>query len=133
MKRLRWLTSAAVVAIQQELIARYGGASGIRAPQSLESALARPKHPAAYKPQITVPELASAYAWGLLRNHPFVDGNKRIALVAMLVFLDLNDFEMTSGEVEETAMVLRAAAGEVKETEWSAWVRRNTHKRQPTA
>jgi len=132
-KRLRRPTSTAVIAIQQELIARYGGVSGIRAPQSLESAVARPKHLAAYKPQTTVPELAAAYAWGLLRNHPFVDGNKRIALVAMLVFLDLNGFAMTCGEVEETAMVLRAAAGEVKEADWNAWVLRNTCKRRPTA
>ena len=130
MKRLRWLTSAAVVAIHQELIARYGGMPGLRAPESLDSALARAKHLATYKPRVTVPELASAYAGGLLRNHPFVDGNKRIAAAAILVFLDLNGWELTCSEAEETTMTLRAAAGEIDEAEWSAWVKRTARKQR---
>jgi death-on-curing protein len=73
--------------------------------------------------------LAAAYAWGLLRNHPFVDGNKRIALAAMTVFLDLNGWELTCTEAEETAMVLRAAASEVSERPWTEWVQRNAKKR----
>ncbi len=129
MKRLRWLTAAAVVAIHNELIARYGGVSGERAAASLESAIARPKHLAAYKRGVAVPELAAAYAWGLLRKHPFVDGNKRIALAAMAVFLDLNGGELTCSEAEETAMVLRAAASEISERLWSEWVQRNANKR----
>ena len=129
MKRLRWLTAAAVVAIHNELIARYGGVSGERAAASLESAIARPKHLAAYKRGVAVPELAAAYAWGLLLKHPFVDGNKRIALAAMAVFLDLNGGELTCSEAEETAMVLRAAASEISERLWSEWVQRNANKR----
>jgi len=121
-KRLPWLTSAAVIAIHRELIAEYGGLSGLRAPASLESALARPKHLAAYKRNVTVSELAAAYAWGLLRNHPFTDGNKRIALATMIVFLDLNGWELTCSDAEETAMVLRAAAGEITEAAWARWV-----------
>ena len=123
MKRLRWLTAAAITAIHQELIARYGGASGLRAASLLESALARPKHRAAYKGGVTVPELAAAYAWGLLRNHPFVDGNKRAALAVLTVFLELNRWELTCSEVEETGMVLQAAAGDVRERAWTAWLR----------
>lgn len=130
MKRLRWLTSPAVVAIHQDLIARYGGMNGLRTPESLDSAMARAKHLAAYKPRVTVPELASAYAWGLLRNHPFVDGNKRIAVAAMMVFLDLNGWELTCSEAEETAMVLRAAAGEITEAVWTAWVQRSAKQRR---
>ncbi len=130
MKRLRWLTPAAVIAIHQELIAGYGGVSGLRARASLESAVARPQHLAAYKPQVTVPELASAYAWGLLRNHPFVDGNKRVALAAMVVFLDLNGWELTSGEAEETATILRAAASEITERDWNRWVSANSAKKR---
>ena len=122
MKQLRWLTSSAALAIHQELIAQYGGIPGLRAPDSLESALARPKHMATYKSKVPVPELASAYAWGLLRNHPFNDGNKRIALASMIVFLDLNGWELTCSEAEETAMVLRAAAGEMTERAWNDWV-----------
>jgi death on curing protein len=116
--------------MQQELIAGYGGMPGLRAPSSLESALARPKHLATYKRNVTVPELAAAYAWGLLRNHPFTDGNKRIALASMVVFLDLNGWELTCGEAEETAMVLRAAAGEIEEAEWSAWVQRSARQKR---
>jgi death-on-curing protein len=124
-KRLRWLTPAAVIAIHKELIASYGGVAGLRVPASLESALARPKHLTSYKPSVTLPELAAAYAWGLLRNHPFTDGNKRIALATTSVFLDLNGWELTCGEAEETAMVLRAAAGEITEREWTKWVTRH--------
>jgi death-on-curing protein len=128
-KRLRWLTPAAVGAIQAELIARYGGVPGLRVAGLLESAIARPKHLATYKRGVTVPELAAAYAWGLLRNHPFVDGNKRIALATMVAFLDLNGWKLTCSEAEETAMVLQAAASEISERLWAEWVRRNTNKR----
>jgi death on curing protein len=121
-KRLRWLTASAVAAIQEELISRYGGIPGLRAKGLLESAIARPRHLAAYERKVTVPLLAAAYGWGLLRNHPFVDGNKRIALAAMVVFLDLNGWELTCSQAEETAMILRAAAGEITEGEWSDWV-----------
>lgn len=129
MKQLRWLTPAAVIAIHQQLIAGYGGVRGLRAPALLESALARPKHVTSYKRNVTVPELAAAYAWGLLRNHPFTDGNKRIALAAMIVFLDLNGWELTCGEAEETATVLRAAASEITEAAWRGWVARNARRK----
>ena len=122
MKRLRWLTSGAVIAIHRELIARYGGMPGVRAPASLESALARPKHLVSYKHKVSVPEMAASYAWGLLRNHPFIDGNKRIALAAIVAFLDLNGWELTCSEAEETAVVLRAAAGEISAPAWIKWV-----------
>ena len=128
MRRICWLTSAAVIAVQQELIARYGGVPGLRAPAPLESALARPKHLAAYKESANMPELAAAYAWGLLRNHPFVDGNKRIALAAMVMFLDLNGWDLICAEAEETAMVLQAAAGEITERDWRKWVVRKAKK-----
>ena len=129
MKRLRWLTANAVAAIQEELIARYGGVPGLRAAGLLESAVARPQHLAAYRRNVTVPALAAAYGWGLLRNHPFVDGNKRIALAAMVVFLDLNGWELTCSQAEETAMVLRAAAGEMNENVWGKWVGRSARKK----
>jgi len=130
MKRIRWLTVNAVTAIQQELIAHYGGSPGVRSPALLESALWRPKHLAAYEHKVDVPKLAAAYGWGLLRNHPFVDGNKRIAITAMLVFLDVNGWEITCTEAEETAMVLRAAAGEVTERTWIAWLERRVRPKQ---
>jgi len=121
-RRLRWLTSEAVIAIHRDLISGYGGLPGLRAASSLESAVARPKHLASYKHKVTVPELAASYAWGLLRNHPFIDGNKRIALATIVVFLTMNGWELTCSEAEETAVVLRAAAGEINETAWTKWV-----------
>jgi death-on-curing protein len=128
-KRLRWLTAKAVLAIHEELIVRYGGVSGLRDDGLLESAVARPQNLAAYGQKISVASLSAAYAWGLLRNHPFVDGNKRTALAAMVVFLELNGWELGCSEAEETAMVLRAAAGEITERAWTEWVRRSTKKK----
>ena len=129
MKRLRWLAAGAVAAIHEELISRYGGVSGVRATGLLESAVARPQHLAAYRRNVTVPALAAAYGWGLLRNHPFVDGNKRIALAATVVFLDLNGWELTCSQAEETAIILRAAADEISERAWSEWVRRSARRK----
>ena len=129
MKRLRWLTAKAVLAIHEELIVRYGGVSGLRDDGLLESAVARPQNLAAYGQKISVASLSAAYAWGLLRNHPFVDGNKRTALAAMVVFLELNGWELSCSEAEETATVLRAAAGEITEPAWSEWVRRRARKK----
>ena len=130
MKRLRWLTAAAVLAIHQELIATYGGASGLRGSALLESAIARPKHLATYETGVRVPHLAAGYAWGLLRNHPFLDGNKRVALAAMTVFLDLNGWELACTEVEETTMILKAAAGEISERVLRNWVVRRAVKKE---
>lgn len=92
--------------------------------------MARPQHLAAYKHATTVSELAAAYAWGILRNHPFVDGNKRVALAAMVVFLDLNGWELMCSEAEETAMFLKAAAGEMSEQKWNDWVKRSAKKQR---
>jgi death-on-curing protein len=127
-KALRWLSANAIIAIHQELVSRYGGVSGLRSPELLDSAIARPKHLAAYKDKVTVPQLAASYAWGLMRNHPFVDGNKRVALAAAIVFLDLNGWDLDWSEAEETAMVLQAAAGGITEQAWSRWVQKNAKK-----
>lgn len=129
MKCLRWLTAKAVLAIHEEVIVRYGGVSGLRDDGLLESGVARPQNLAAYEQKISVASLSAAYAWGLLRNHPFVDGNKRTALAAMVVFLELNGWELGCSEAEETGMVLRAAAGEITERAWTEWVRRSTKKK----
>ena len=121
MKRLRLLTARAVVAIHGELIVRYGGAAGLRDEGGLQSALARVPHLLAYGEDVKVPELAAAYGWGLLRNHPFIDGNKRIALAAMVAFLELNGWDFIVSEAEETSMIQSAAAGEIDESAWFAW------------
>jgi death-on-curing protein len=116
--------------MHQELITRYRGLAGLRDQALLESAIARPRHLATYGRDVSVQCLAAAYAWGLLRNHPFADGNKRVALAALVVFLDLNGLELKCSEAEETAMILRAAAGEIKEAALAAWVETNSRRKK---
>ena len=106
MKRLRWLTAKAVLAIHEELIVRYGGVSGLRDDGLLESAVARPQNLAAYGQKISVASLSAAYAWGLLRNHPFVDGNKRTAFAALYTFLAINGLRLTAGAEQTCAFVI---------------------------
>lgn len=111
--------------VQGRLIERYGGLAGVRDEGALESAMARPKNLLAYERVRSVGKLGAAVAWALLRNHPFVDGNKRAAFAALTMFLELNGYRLTCSEVEETAMVLRAAGSEITEEEWTAWVVRS--------
>ena len=111
--------------VQGRLIERYGGLPGLRDAGALESAIARPANLEAYGGVDSAATLAAALPWAILRNHPFVDGNKRAALAALVMFADLNGLQLTSTEVEETAMVLRAAAGETTEEEWVDWVERS--------
>ena len=119
-----FLNSTMIRAIHSDLIQRYGGSYGVRDGGLLESALARPQHLANYEPDATIAQLAAVLGWGLLKNHAFLDGNKRIGLAGMITFLKLNGHQLTCPEVEETAMVLRAAASELSEAEWTAWVQR---------
>ncbi|NYF78532.1 death-on-curing protein [Granulicella arctica] len=112
-------------AIHADLIAGYGGSHGLRDLGLLESALARPEQLAHYEPDAGVERLAAVLGWGLLKNHAFLDGNKRVALAAVVTFLKLNGYALTCSEVEETAMVLRAAASEIDEAAWTDWVIRS--------
>ena len=111
--------------VHGRLIERYGGLPGIRDDNALESSASRPRNLQAYGEATSIAELGAAISWSLLRNHPFVDGNKRIAFAALTIFLELNGHSLTCSEVEETAMILRAAAGEMSEAQWAAWVARS--------
>ena len=128
-KRLRKLTVPGLCAIHKELIARYGGNSTKLELAMLELATVRAelvlKDPH-WKSRV---RLAAGYAWRVLANRPFAAGNKRMALAALVVFLEMNGLAWKCGEVEETAMVLRAAEGEMMESEWNAWVVRNVEKK----
>ncbi len=104
------------------MIERYGGSHGLRDRGLLESAVARAENTAYYNPAASVAEIAASLAWGLIKNHAFIDGNKRVGFAAMVAFLEMNDHRLICTEVEETAMVLRAAAGEITEEQWAAWV-----------
>ena len=117
----RWVDRLVVEAVQVDLIREHGGMPGLRDEHALESALARPRQRHRYEPDSTLPELAAAYAYGLARNHPFHDGNKRIAFVTMAVFLGLNGFEIEAPETEVVAAMVALAAGEIDEAGLAAW------------
>jgi death on curing protein len=119
-----WLTAAMVVAIHDEQLAVHGGSAGLRDQSLLESALDRPRNKWAYD-QAALPELAAAYGYGIARNHPFIDGNKRTALLAIYTFLGVNDVDFIVPEAEAAAMILSLAAGEVSEESLVRWIRDN--------
>src|SRR5208282_4124153 len=106
-----WLTRDEVIALHDEALAEFGGRAGIRDAGLLESALARPRNLAAYGDDPSVFDLAAAYSVGIARNHPFVDGNKRMAFLAAAVFLDLNGYELTPTETEIVHVMIRLAKG----------------------
>ena len=119
-----WLTRQMIVAVHDEQLAIHGGASGLRDEGMLESALDRPKNKWAYE-GAALAELAAAYAFGIARNHPFVDGNKRTSLLALYTFLGVNDVDFDVPEAEAAAMILALAAGEVSEGSLTRWIRDN--------
>jgi death-on-curing protein len=118
-----WVAEAVVLAIHDEQIAEHGGAAGTRDLGLLESALARPQHLAAYAPEVDLATLAAAYAYGIARNHPFVDGNKRTALVVLELFLELNGHRLGAEDADCVATFLALAAGDLDEEALAAWVR----------
>jgi death-on-curing protein len=117
----RWLDTAIVLDVHAEQLALFGGADGIRDLGLLESALARPLNKFAYG-ESSLAALAAAYAFGLARNHPFVDGNKRAAFASIIVFLGLNGIDFDVPPQEATAMILSLAAGEIEEEGLSRWI-----------
>ncbi len=118
-----WLDLDAALAAHAEQLAEHGGPDGVRDLGALESALARPANLAAYgAPDAAA--LAATYAFGIARNHPFVDGNKRTAAVVSVGFLFLNGFEFSATPAELTVAFLALAAGELTEDELAAWFRR---------
>lgn len=118
----RWLDPRALVLLHDESLAIHGGASGVRDPGLLESALNRPVNLAADgSPDVF--ECAAAYAFGLAKNHPFVDGNKRVAFLAAGVFLRLNGWRLQVTQVDAIRTVLALAGSELSETDFAAWLR----------
>ena len=121
-----WLSRQLILAIHDEQLAEHGGAMGVRDGGLLESALARPLNRAGYgEPDIA--ELAALYAVAIARNHPFVDGNKRTAYVALESFLLLNGVRFRASDAEAVVAMLAMASGEMPDDEFIAWVRLNAH------
>lgn len=132
MKEPRWVLREAVLALHERLLAEFGGLGGLRDPGMFDSALARPQQLFAYgKPNVCA--LAAAYAFGLVRNHPFLDGNKRIGFATAVLFLELNGRVFTATEVDAVVQTLALAAGALDEAGYSAWLKRNSRRARRSA
>jgi death on curing protein len=123
-----WLDADVLRAVHEEQLAEHGGATGTRDEGLFESALARPLNVAAYG-QPDAAELAAAYGFGLACNHPFVDGNKRTAFVAVELFLELNGFELQASDADCVMTMLAVAAGQMDEAAFARWLRQHTRER----
>jgi death-on-curing protein len=124
-KEPRWLSFAVVMAIHEAQIAEHGGTLGIRDQGLLESALARPRQIYSYEDSPALTRLAAAYAFGISKNHPFLDGNKRTAWVVCATFLEMNAREVTAAEADVVTKMLAVAAGELEEDSFTAWLNDN--------
>lgn len=123
MSDFKWLSTEAVLAMHARQLAEHGGGTGVRDPGLLDSALQRPVNKTVYgEPDLF--DLAAAYAYGIARNHPFVDGNKRTALVASRTFLIINGFQITASQEDRLTTFLKLAEGNLTEDELSAWFRK---------
>jgi death-on-curing protein len=119
---IHWVDEAVVLALHEEHLAEHGGATGLRERGLLQSALTRPLHLATYEnPDLAT--LAAAYAYGITRNHPFLDGNKRTAFTVMELFLNLNGLELVADDPSCVAMMLELAQGKWAESRLTDWIR----------
>ena len=134
MSRWVWVSRAALELLHDESLAEHGGAPGLRDEGLLESALARPQHRLAYgqpdqPDQPDLADLAAAYGVGLAKNHPFADGNKRAAFLAVGLFLLLNGHRLVATQADATLTMLAVAAGEIDEPAFAAWLRSHLQER----
>ena len=127
MKRPAWVLRETVLALHEQLLAEFGGSAGIRDEGLLESALARPANKLAYKTP-SVFDLAAAYAFGLVKNHPFIDGNKRTGFAVAVVFLEVNGYHFEATEADATVRTLALAASAMTEAKYAAWIKAQTRR-----
>ncbi len=125
MKKLVWIDDRDALALHDRLLALHGGAAGLRDDALLKSALARPQQHLAYAESPDIINMATAYTAGIVRNHPFVDGNKRTEFVVGILFLELNGYRFTASEENAAQAVLELAAGNLDEMGYSAFLRAN--------
>jgi death on curing protein len=125
-----WLTRTIVDAIHNDQLREHGGLPGIRDENVLESALARPHQKWHYADSTDVPMMAAAYAFGLVKNHPYRDGNKRIGFLAMVTFLEMNGHELEATDAEVVAEIVALADGSVSEESLANWIRQHSTKRR---
>ncbi len=118
-----WIDARAILFLHDESLAMFGGARGLRDAGLLESALARPVNQHRYKPDADLAELAAAYAFGLSKNHPFVDGNKRTALLGLGLLLALNGWRLEATQIDAIETMLSLASATLDEGVLASWVR----------
>ena len=128
MKEPIWISKEIILAIHSELTARFGGANDLRDESLLDSAIARPQQLFAYgEPNLN--EMAAVYAEGIVKNHPFLDGNKRTGFMAAYVFLAANGTQLTASEEQAVLQTLALAAGEIGAKEYGVWLAANSRPR----
>lgn len=120
-----WLQKPAILHLHDSSVARFGGSEGLRDEGLLESALLRPVNRFSYEDGLDLADLAASYSFALVRNHAFIDGNKRIALLACGVFLEINGCKFFAGDVDAYHAIVALAAGQIGEREFAAWLRQN--------
>lgn len=125
----RWLSLVHILNIHTDQIQTHGGSLGIRDKGLLESALERPRNRFQYEPDADLAALAAAYGFGISGNHPFVDGNKRVAFQAMYLFLGLNGLRIDAPEEEVVSLILALASGELDEPHLTDWIRQHVSPR----
>lgn len=126
----KWLSRVVLDAIHTDQLREHGGLPGLRDENALESALARPQQKRHYADRTDVPALAAAYAFGLVKNHPYRDGNKRIGFLAMVTFLELNGLEFTATDADVVAEIMALAEGAVGEEALADWIRQHSSKQR---
>jgi death on curing protein len=129
MKSPKWLDRRALLLLHAESLAEHGGLAGLRDSGALDASLARPRHLHTYEPESDLARLAAAHAFGIVRNHPLNDGNKRAGFLAMGLFLERNGREFVADPVEAIAVIFRLAEGKLTELELAEWIRRNLKRR----
>ena len=125
----RWVTRVVIEAVHTDTLLTHGGLPGLRDEDLLESALARPRQTLAYAPSTDIAGLAAAYGFGLSSNHPYTDGNMRVAFVAMAVFLGLNGLAFTAEESEVVTTMVALASGTLDEQTLADWIRSHSAQR----
>jgi death on curing protein len=128
-KEPRWLNTTMIRAIHTSQVQKHGGSLGLRDQGLLDSALDRPRNRFHYESEADLFDLAASYGFRLARNHPFVDGNTRVAFQAMYVFLGLNGLRIEAEEPDVVRLILALAAGDLPEPELADWLRQNTSSR----
>jgi len=121
-----WLEKRDVVYFQRTLIEEHGGLQGIRDEGSLESTLARPMQLLHYRADASIFELAASYGHGFVKNHVFLDGNKRISLASIDIFLQINGFQLTAEEADAVLTIRDVATGVLEESGLATWIRKNS-------